>query len=52
MTSWEPESTGFHYDDASRTRVELFRRTIRKGETLQLPRGNWTGCMLILPLTR
>lgn len=49
LADWEAEGTGFHYDDAGRTRVELFRRTLQKGETLQLPRGNWTGSMLILP---
>jgi len=49
LAGWEAEGTRFHYDDTNRTRMELFRRTIRKGETLQLPRGNWTGSMLILP---
>jgi hypothetical protein len=44
----QPDLT-FHYTDGGRTAVSVFARELKAGETLLLPSGNWTGCMLLLP---
>ncbi len=49
LDGWIPAKEGFHYDDHRKTRVHLFTRPLKKGETLRLPRGNWTGSLLIFP---
>ncbi len=49
LTGWRPGLRSFHYDDHRNTKVHLFTRPLKKGETLRLPRGNWTGAILILP---
>ncbi len=47
---WEavPEQT-FHYTDGGRTRMQVYRRRIDAGQTIELPQGNWTGGILLLP---
>ena len=47
MTGWECSTIEFPYTDAGRTRVVIFERTVKKGKTVRLPKGNWTGAMLI-----
>ncbi len=47
LSGWDRNEEGFHYDDSRKTRVQLFSRSIGEGETLRLPRGNWTGSILI-----
>ena len=49
LADWTPHPESFHYNDTGHTRVAVFSRAIGKGESLRLPRGNWTGAMLILP---
>ncbi len=44
----EPELT-FHYTDGGRTRMQVYRRRIAAGQTIELPQGNWTGGILLLP---
>ncbi len=48
LKGWKDEGTDFSYDDPQRTRVRLFSRPLKRGETLRLPVGNWTGAILIL----
>lgn len=49
LDGWTCTGEDFYYEDPRRTRVRLFTRLIAKGETLRLPRGNWTGAMLVFP---
>jgi hypothetical protein len=51
LSGWEATGDGFVFDDEKRTQVTLFQRSLRNGETLPLPRGNWTGAILIIPPT-
>ncbi len=44
----EPEHT-FHYTDGGRTTMRVYRRRIDAGQTIELPQGNWTGGILLLP---
>ncbi|MCW1923401.1 glycoside hydrolase [Luteolibacter arcticus] len=48
LAGWTAEKLEFSYDDSSRTRVVVHSRPLEKGNTLRLPRGNWTGAILIL----
>jgi hypothetical protein len=47
LTGWTPVGGSFCYTDAKRTRMELYTRSLKKGEALRLPSGNWTGAILI-----
>ncbi|QDV04920.1 hypothetical protein Poly30_04140 [Planctomycetes bacterium Poly30] len=47
MDGWERTPLEFSYTDRGRTKLVVFERTLPKGKTLRLPRGNWTGSMLI-----
>jgi len=49
LRGWTRDTAGFHYDDAGNSPMEVFTRQIKKGETLVLPRGSWTGSILIFP---
>ena len=47
-SGWEPEpELGFRYTDAGRTAMQVFRRAIKAGESLDIPQGNWTGGVLL-----
>ncbi len=39
----------FRYTDHNRTVVRVFSRRVRAGETVLIPQGSWTGCMLLAP---
>ncbi len=47
---WQP-TTGmvFHYTDGGRTRVQVLTRSIKAGEEIDIPQGNWTGGLLLIP---
>lgn len=47
LRGWNPEADSFHYDDSNKTMVAVYSRRLTKGETLRLPRGNWTGAILL-----
>jgi hypothetical protein len=47
MGDWKRTKMEFGYTDRGHTKFVVFERTLRKGKTLRLPRGNWTGSMLI-----
>ena len=49
LSNWTRGPESFRYNDTSETTVATFSRNIKKGETLRLPAGNWTGAMLIMP---
>jgi hypothetical protein len=44
----EPEQT-FHYTDGGRTTMQVYQRQVEAGQTIELPQGNWTGGILLLP---
>jgi hypothetical protein len=48
LEGWTPLDLRFYYDDPRKTRLHLFSRPLKKGESLRLPRGNWTGALLLL----
>lgn len=47
LSSWTASGQSFHYNDAKETLLQVYTRPIAKGESLKLPRGNWTGSLLI-----
>lgn len=49
---WTRIEGSFRYDDSNQTRLHLFTKPLAKDETVLLPRGNWTGSILILPADR
>ncbi|MGM0489448.1 MAG: hypothetical protein ACQESR_22140 [Planctomycetota bacterium] len=49
-SGWQPEpELGFHYTDDGRTRMDVFRREVESGESVEIPQGNWTGGVLLVP---
>jgi hypothetical protein len=46
---WQASGEEFYYDYRSKTRLQIFTRELKSGETIQLPKGNWTGSLPILP---
>lgn len=50
LEGWEQDyKLSFGYTDKGRTKMEIFERPLKKGETLQVPQGNWSGGLLLLP---
>ena len=49
LSGWKKENEDFGYNDRDNTRVQVLSRSLKKGEALVLPRGNWTGSILIRP---
>ena len=39
----------FHYTDKGKTAMSVFPRTLRSGQEMVVPQGNWTGGILIYP---
>ena len=49
-TGWEPETElDFGYTDGGHTTMQVFRRVVKAGESLDIPQGNWTGGILLVP---
>ncbi|HYW78576.1 MAG TPA: hypothetical protein VE890_03330, partial [Thermoguttaceae bacterium] len=49
-TGWQEEPQwSFCYTDSGRTRMRVLRRVITAGEQVELPQGNWTGGVLLIP---
>lgn len=48
LPGWTDEGLEFSYDDAGNTKVRVYSRPLKAGESLRLPGGNWTGAILIL----
>lgn len=47
LAGWTSGSLEFSYDDPGRTRLRIYTRVLRTGESVRLPRGNWTGAILL-----
>jgi len=51
-SGWKPFSgVSFRYTDGGRTAVQLFTRTVKAGEKVVVPQGNWLGGLLLLGAT-
>jgi hypothetical protein len=48
LADWSAEPLEFSYDDPGKTVVRVHSRSLQSGQTVRLPRGNWTGAILIL----
>ncbi|HSP44209.1 MAG TPA: exo-alpha-sialidase [Luteolibacter sp.] len=44
----EPELS-FAYTDTGRTRMNVFTRALKAGDDMEIPQGNWSGGLLLLP---
>jgi hypothetical protein len=52
MTGWEPlAGVSFYYSDRGRTRMHVFKRSLRAGRSLEVAQRNWSGTILLLPRT-
>lgn len=50
LAGWEPlPGLEFHYTDGGNTRLAVFSRRIRRGESFELPQFNWTGTLVLIP---
>lgn len=50
LDGWtEHRDLQFHYTDGGKTKVDVFSRTVKAGESFLVPQGNWTGVMIVLP---
>lgn len=49
LTGWYSELVVFHYNDAKRTRMSVISKRLQAGEELEVPQGNWSGVILLLP---
>jgi hypothetical protein len=53
MTGWKKlEKASFYYTDRGRTRMQVFGRSLKKGKKLNIPQGNWSGCVVLIPPPR
>ena len=47
---WEPvEELVFHYTDTGRTPMQALQRPVKAGDRVEIPQGNWTGGILLIP---
>ena len=49
-TGWTKSQWTFRYSDRARTAVTVFTKTLKAGEKLTIPQGNWTGGIVIAPV--
>lgn len=50
LPGWKAEpSPGFHYTDGGKTPMTIYSRPARAGEEIEIPQGNWTGTLVLLP---
>ncbi len=50
LSGWTavPDSD-FHYSDPGKTKLHVFSRSVKRGEEISLPQGNWAGGLLLVP---
>ena len=50
LTGWKAvDGLKFRYNDGGKTQMQVYERKMKKGDKVDIPQGNWTGCMLLLP---
>ncbi|WP_205760858.1 sialidase family protein [Luteolibacter luteus] len=47
LSSWAETGKGIRYSDAKETVLKVYTRQVGKGESVKLPRGNWSGSVLV-----
>lgn len=49
LAGWTPFSDGaFRYTDGGKTALDVFARSVKSGERVNVPQGNWSGGLLLL----
>lgn len=49
-SGWTPvPGTTFHYTDGGKTKMTVFSRSLKAGDEVAIPQGNWTGGLLLIP---
>jgi len=50
LTGWEKvDGLTFGYTDKGRSRMQVYRRRVKPGEDIEIPQGNWSGTLVIIP---
>jgi hypothetical protein len=49
LAGWEQTGTEFHYNDKKRTRMVLFQKNVAAGGDMDIPQGDWSGILVLLP---
>jgi hypothetical protein len=49
MGGWKQTPVTFNYSDRGKTVMTVFTRDMRAGEEIEVPQGNWSGGIVVLP---
>ena len=50
LAGWEPvQGMSFTYSDPSKTRMQVYRKSLKAGQEIEVPQGSWTGMIVLLP---
>jgi len=49
LSGWKETGPPFTYSDDKHTRVVLLQKHLTAGQDLEIPRGNWSGVLVLLP---
>jgi serine/threonine protein kinase len=49
LAGWEQTSTRFFYTDGKYTWMTLFEKKLASNEEIEIPQGNWSGVLVLLP---
>ena len=49
LSGWEQTNETFGYNDGNHTHMVLLRKKVTAGQELEIPQGNWTGVLVVLP---
>ncbi len=47
MTGWEDTGISFYYTDKGKTRMRVFRKSLKAAEQVVVPQGNWSGGVVV-----
>ena len=47
MTDWEDTGISFYYTDKVKTRMRVFRKSLKAAEQVAVPQGNWSGGVVV-----
>jgi len=50
LKGWtESKDLSFSYTDKHKTRIQVYQRTLQARQSIDIPQGNWSGGMLLIP---
>jgi len=49
LAGWERTGTEIHYNDKKNTRMVLFQKNVAAGADIDIPQGDWSGTLALLP---